>query len=556
MADIPTTGGAVNEYKAVVLPNGQLVNIDYASDAVKAGVASGQYKTLTKTNSLGNQITSSASPVLEQQTNQAITTGASTLANPQTTQPGGTDPFQQKILDFLGQSKAEATAQMSSDLAAATSSFQSSLANLNFKNQNLAKELESRYDKMRQVATTNAIALNPYSQSRGAQTSANYQGAITKDFNDAAATLAHQASLEEQAMASQNQTALSEIQRQTRQTLSGLDQKLLEYGMNMQKEAKQAQQYEQTRADTKSYRAQDDFQTYINTMSGSPELQGDINSYFSSGTINPGLAPFVQKGMEAGMSPNESLSILQYQSDKVRQQQATEEYRNNQLLSAADKQTKAANLASGMSQIQTKSQELIAQGIMPGTLDYAKGVANATAGSQTGLSAAEATGYATIANIGSQLIGLKDSLNAIRNDNDLKTIILNKTGASAQSIADKDLALLTARINAIAAPVARVMFGERGVLTEPDIKRVMSSLPTGASGADVRDALYKEILTNAKNGAINKLAIDSSTYRNTTGVAPYIEKFVNDVDGVLGEMKSAGNVTIPNDINAIFNKYK
>ena len=489
-------------------------------------------------------ISSSAGPILDQRNNQAMG-GATTALN---NNSGGNeeDDWTKRFFDRIDAREEDVASNLSEALKEADAKYKSGIARLNQNDSNLSREIEDRYNKTREIAATNAAALNPYNASRGAQTSANFQSKITENFNDAIARLHQNTEMEKGALEANNMSAVNAIRQDSRKALADLDDQIFNYGLKMKEEAESARRFEigqenqeKTYALSKQGRAQDDFQTYINTMSGSPELQGDIDDYFSTGKIAAGLAPFIERGRTAGMATNEALSVLQYQTDKLRAQQEDDRRLANAQLNSADRQTKAMNFAAGMTAIQMKSQEMIAKGIKPGTMEYAKGISDATAGSQTGMNASEVTGYSTIANIGGQLVDLKSSLDATAKDNnwdDVWTMVVNKTGASASSLAEPNLALLTARINALAAPVARVMFGERGVLTEPDIKRVMSTLPTGASATQVRSALYKQILINARTGAINKLAIDASTYRNTTGVAPYIEQFVSEIDATLNSL--------------------
>lgn len=289
--------------------------------------------------------------------------------------------------------------------------------------------------------------------------------------------------------------------------------------------------------------AQDNLTKYFDSFSGSPQIQTEVESYKQSGKISEGLKPIIATGAKAGLSTAETLSMLAYQTDKVRTAKATDDYRQQQLINASEKNTKAQNFASTMAQIQGTTALLSSQGIKPGTLEYATAMANATATSQTGITAAETAGYATLANIINNVSSLNTSLKALEDTSDIKNIILNKTGASAQSLTSPQLALLTSKINQIAAPVARAIFGERGVLTEGDIQRVMSTLPSGASTSAVRNALYKEMLTNLKAGAINKLAIDASTGRNVSGVSPYVTQLVTGLDATLSSLTPTEGTT-------------
>lgn len=292
--------------------------------------------------------------------------------------------------------------------------------------------------------------------------------------------------------------------------------------------------------------AQDNLTTYFNSFSGSPQIQSEIQSYKANGQITPGLATIIKTGQATGLSAPETIAMLEYQTDKVRQQQALEADRdiknalaNERLINAQEAGTKAQNFASTMGLITNTTNTLAAQGIKPGTLEYATAMANATAGSQTGLTAGETAGYSTLANIINNVSSLGTSLKELESSSDIKNIILNKTGASAQSLTSPQLALLTSKINQIAAPVARAIFGERGVLTEGDIQRVMSTLPSGASTSAVRNALYKEMLVNLRQGAINKLAIDASTGRNVVGVSPYVTQLVTGLDATISGLGGA-----------------
>lgn len=521
--------GAVNQ-----LP-GNLLGIVSSSDVTK-----NQQRTDANANAAG--ASSGITP-----TPQNITT---TEETPLTPLAETTKNYQDETKNYINE--IGSAAQM--NLSALNAGIDSRLYSLDTNYNSLVNQLKNQAQNASEAAVATYASVDPYGMSRGNQAGQGYIRSIGNFYQSKTEDLTMKTEAARNALEAGRTQAYATIMGQAQKDIAQARQDVNKYMMDFAKQIEQTRQYEQTFGLSIESRAQDDLQSYINTMSGSPELQTEIKSYFATGKLTPGLAAVAQKGLDAGMSSNESLSLLQYQSDKVRTQQATEDYRTQQLLNATDRQTKAMNLATGMSNIQTKSQELIASGILPGTLDYAKGIAGATAGSQTGLNATETSGYTTIANIGSQLIDLKSSLDSLRNDNDIKNILLTKTGASVQSLTSAELALLTAKINAIAAPVARVMFGERGVLTEPDITRVMSTMPSGASTADVRDALYKQILINAKTGAINKLSIDASTYRNVTGVAPYIEQFVNEIDGVLNQMQ--GELSVPDDISSIFNIYK
>jgi hypothetical protein len=290
------------------------------------------------------------------------------------------------------------------------------------------------------------------------------------------------------------------------------------------------QSYESTKA-TGARAAQDDFMGFVNAFSGSPQVQTDIEAYKNTGNISEGLKPILAQAQAAGYSPIEAMSLIQYQTDKVRKEEAAAALAQQKLLAAGDSQTKAQNLTATIQSVNSIASSLINQGVSPGSVEYANAIAQATAGSQTGLSATEVSGYATMANIGSQLLGLKDSITAVGKSSDISNIINSYAGKTVSSMTSPKVAELTAKINAIASPIARTLFGERGVLTDTDIKRVMSTMPDAKAPA-IMDALYTELIKNVRQAAINKVSLDASTGRNVSGVTPYINQLVNDLQSV------------------------
>lgn len=411
------------------------------------------------------------------------------------------------------------------------------------------QSLYDQFERQRQAslntAKQQAYAANPFAATSTSST--GYAANINQKYDIALSDLNSKYALAKQAIAQGDMESYTEIMAQASKALNDNLATLNKEVESIQGRALSREQFGLQKANA----AQNDFMDYVNTFGASPALQADLDKFMSTGQVSPGLMPFLQKGMGAGLQPYEVTSILEYETEKARQMALQEA----KFLASMDSQSKSANYAAIMSSIALKGQELMAQGIMPGTMAYASGMAQATSGSMTGLNPGEATAYATIANIGAQLAGLDTTLKELEKDNDIKNMLLNYTGPSVQSIADKDLALLTAQINAIAAPIARVMFGERGVLTEPDVKRVLSTLPTAASTSEVRTALYRQILQNAKVGAINKLSVDSSTGKNTTGVAPYVQKMVDDIDSIISSIDSRGSVEVPPHIQSIFDKH-
>lgn len=479
----------------------------------------------------------SSSTVTDRNNTQSglATAGSAASGTGSGTRNGMTDVMNQFFSNTNNQAK-DIKNSLNEQLDLAQIGYDAELAANNATYNSQIRKIQQEATNAKQIATASAVALNPYSQSRGATTSQNFQNAVTSKYAQLETDIRdkHRAAdqLARAGYAKEAQQIRQGVQNSINSVLQSTNQALLSFASMSQNQS----QFDISQGNLMSRAAQDDFQTYLNTFSGSPQLQSDIDNFNSTGKVSAGLSPIIQKGMQAGYSPDESLSIFQYQTEKVRQQQATEDYRARQLIDASDRQTVAQMRIASMNTIAQTGASLAAQGIQPGTMEYARGIAQATGSSPTTLGATESSTYATIANIGGQLVGLKDTLDGFTKGEDIKNIILSKTGAGIQSLTSPQLAQLTSQINMLAAPIARVMFGERGVLTEPDVARVLSTLPTGASTKDVRDVLYKQILQNAKTGAINKLSVDASSGKNVANMTPYVDKLVKDIDSVLSQL--------------------
>jgi hypothetical protein len=344
-------------------------------------------------------------------------------------------------------------------------------------------------------------------------------GSKTKEQAQAdLAQLSYQKNREMQSLAEQeNATA------QTVQSYQGQFSNVLDIGRYLQSGA--------TSQATTARAAQDDFMKLVDTFSGSDALQKDIQSYQTTGQIGPGLAPILAQAQSAGYSPMEALSLIQYQTDKVRQAEQKAALDQAKLAASGASTTKAQNLTATIQSVNAIGAGLLSQGIKAGTLEYAQAVAQATAGSQTGLSASEVGAYQAMANIGSQVASLKQDITNVSKGSDIGNILAKYSGKTVSSIAKADVALLEAKLASIVAPIARTMFGERGVLTDRDINRVMSAMPSADAPA-LMNALYADLVSQVKTSAINRLSLDASTGRNVSGVTPYITQLVEDLSSV------------------------
>lgn len=161
-----------------------------------------------------NKIVSSSSALDARDTNNAMNTAGNGLDG--TTGLGNTPTGSFYDTEYWQGLQGINTSQQESwnNLIKATElSFDSKLAQQNYQYAEQFKMLEGEKNKALQIAASNAAALNPYSQARGAQTAANFSNKIVQNYNDQARSLQQQADLARQALASGETEAYAQIQK-------------------------------------------------------------------------------------------------------------------------------------------------------------------------------------------------------------------------------------------------------------------------------------------------------------------------------------------------------
>lgn len=143
---------------------------------------------------------------------------------------------------------------------------------------NMMEDIKRDQDKAIQVATSNAIALNPYSQSRGSQTAANFNNAINQEYTrqaQRATELYQQANRE---LADGNAKAAMELKQAAKQELAQTNQRFQAQLMDLYKESQDQQRFEiQQKSKT-----QDDFFERISAL-GEDAKAEDFQSLFEMG---------------------------------------------------------------------------------------------------------------------------------------------------------------------------------------------------------------------------------------------------------------------------------
>ena len=160
--------------------------------------------------------------------------------------------------------------------------FNAALASNNAKYADLHKQLTTSYNNAIDVATDNAVALNPYSSSRGATTAANFKQKITDNYHTAAAQLESQADLAQQQLVAGNYAAYVEIQNSLDKTIADTISNTNKMIIDQRKQDEQTRQFEATFGMNEKNIAFDNAMNAFKTANYSPE---DMQKMIDSGEI-------------------------------------------------------------------------------------------------------------------------------------------------------------------------------------------------------------------------------------------------------------------------------
>lgn len=450
-------------------------------------------------------------------------------------------------------------------------SFDASLAANNQQYASLFQDLNKQHSDASQAGTALAAQLNPYSDPRLSSATGGYLSSINDKYQAQADKLQSQMSAAQaqlQAGYYDNYTKLvNDAQKENNDFVTNIQNYQLSV-FNSMKQDEQFQQsnalQEKTLALSTQNSATDDFRSYLTTLSGSPALQADVDSYLKTGNITAGLMPIVQKGQQAGLSPTEAISIFQYQSDSARKQQALDDYRNQQVVisqeratAATDRQTNAQLAIATTNAVLAAQSDMRAKGIEPGSSEWATGVASATGASSKALSSAQVGKYTQMGILGNQLSNISTDINAVNDKDPLWTTLQTMAGRNVSSFTDTQLASLNAKLTSLSGVIGKTFYGESGNLSNSDIQRVLNALPTGAGTPDLRKALYAGLLSVAKDNAIQTLQNDSQAGYQTATYIDSVQKIIDKADDAMASVKgsTASTPVISAEASDILKKY-
>lgn len=451
----------------------------------------------------------------------------------------------ESLQSLVNSRDAKSQARLDTTLGALKGTFDATLAMENQNYSELFAGLANDHRNATDAAQALATQLNPYGDPRLSSTTGGYMQAIDAKYQAQAASLSGKLRAAQALEKAQFYEASSKM-------VADAQKEQDDFAMEMQKFAFDMYKQSQSQANTeKSFDLQkrgqdismmgqtsDDFRSLLTTLSGSPQLQADIGTYNTTGKISPGLQPIVDKGMQAGMSPQEAISIFAYQSDSVRKQQDLENYRSQQLVNAQERIAIAGANANvkiaTMQMVQNAGAQAMSEGKKPGTLDYAEAIANSTAGSKLSLPVSEVEKYTNLGILSSQLGNLKTRIEAVDKNSALGNIILSRSPRDVQSLTDKDLTILNSEVQSLSGILGKSVFGESGNLSNTDIQRVIGALPSGGNTNEVRDALYKNIVNLLSEKAILTLQNQAANGYSVAGYAPIVRQISEKADSVTG----------------------
>jgi len=282
-------------------------------------------------------VTSSAQAGQQQQKKQALNDAGNAITSNNNPNAGITQQTNnQKAFDAINNNNNKSVDKMSEiadrTMKAIKLSYDAALASKNFKYDQLQKQLQTDYDKHTQVAESQAAALNPYSQVRGAQTAKNFTGKLTDNYNEASAQLQRQADLAQQELEAGNYKAYAELQNSLDSGVISLNKEMTANLLDFNKQVTQQQQFDATLATKYS----DDYRSYLAQIPYSP---GDIQKMSDEEIMNTTAG---RLGAASGLTP-----------DMVRQDMAEGSYKSQQLSQSQERLIKAQNGGGGITAYQS-----------------------------------------------------------------------------------------------------------------------------------------------------------------------------------------------------------
>lgn len=287
---------------------------------------------------IGGKVISSDSVLQDRNMTDAVNEAGNALVTSPSDGQFSLNPTQTNYMNMMFGQQDENIGMYQDAMGAVDLMYDAQLARSNAQYGNLMKDLQSSFQNQSQQAAQQAAALNPYSQAQGAMTARNFQGAIQSKYNDQSARLQEAAELAQQELAAGNAQAYVEITNAMKQSNQQFQKGMMQFMMDAQSQFQQAQQEERRFGlDVARFGLEKQefgegrFMDFVETFGQDPMFRQNLSLYQQTGQISEGLMPMIERGLAAGLSPAETLSIAQYETSDQRAQRISEEQFNQQM---------------------------------------------------------------------------------------------------------------------------------------------------------------------------------------------------------------------------------
>lgn len=192
------------------------------------------------------------------------------------------DTVQNSFLSMMTENNQEAMSMSQQNFQDSMRSinriYDNELARADYQYGELMGNLVREQKKANDVATANAIALNPYSQSRGAQTAANFTNAINMEYQRQAENITAKYRMAQEAIAAGQADVAMKLKQSAQRDMMETQQNFQAGLMNLYKESKQQHQFDIKQQS----QYQDDFVERLSLLGPDAAVQ-DFSSLFELG---------------------------------------------------------------------------------------------------------------------------------------------------------------------------------------------------------------------------------------------------------------------------------
>lgn len=223
-------------------------------------------------------------------------------------------------------------------LTAVDMRFDAALARQNQQYNSAVSDLRESLNKDVSAAAQQAAALNPYSEAQGAMTARNFTGAIQDRYAKQENRLREAAQVAQQELEAGRFEAYQNIQNSMNESQRQFNEGMQKFMLDMSAQANQQFQWQQEFGlRQKSFNLQEaqafegNFYNFIETFGSDPAFDTAVNQYFETGELNEAVMPLIERGIKIGLSPDEAMSVAQYETENQKKTRISQEQFQQQM---------------------------------------------------------------------------------------------------------------------------------------------------------------------------------------------------------------------------------